>query len=436
MDAKARRNVTVNALLDFIDGSHGSLHAKNKNDSANLQHRWAQFRSFIKESDLKRVKDGQEVHYSVEELAQMVRAIFSQHAQPTCKKEGVQMFYTHGTSVLNPHWLREIGYKPSSRAGADDSAMADQTNIQHTPLRLSLKHGQSFQTPQAGERAVMRGQRSRVSLGKVAAEDDESSYSPSSASTTPFEGTKAIPKVKGNQPQPVGAKMSLDSPNLPNLKRGEDIESATHVSEMIFWSSANYRSLTSLSQPKKRQRIESPESDSHALIMFDENGGDRHHTSAPLIANFPRIGVDQVEIKKSMDSIFSTMKTVVDDAIERQSIDEFGGVIASDKPSQSLENLYQETFNVGHWKDRLARLSCLGACSASHVLVALISTFLVSSVYGKPVPWTVPDGVMLNLAEDKKFLARNLKLFGKLFGNLNTMVYALLILGDSRYQFG
>lgn len=115
-----------------------------------------------------------------------------------------------------------------------------------------------------------------------------------------------------------------------------------------------------------------------------------------------------------MVSVFSIMKTLAEDIFEKNGLKDSTTPYTCNKPSEELERLYQRVFGVGNWKEHLARLSFLQVFQGWPMLLAIISTFQLSTVYGKEVPWTTPTDLKAALNQDEKYLAETLRLFGEI----------------------
>ena len=147
----------------------------------------------------------------------------------------------------------------------------------------------------------------------------------------------------------------------------------------------------------------------HNSALADGRNEVSQLASVRSITNFHRIGIDQVEIKPAMDWIFSQMRTLADIPFESNGLSPSKQAAVISDPDPELGELYQKVLDRGHYLDRMAQLVCLKTFPASHMLVALVSAFLMKFVFLSEVPWTTPAQIVSK--PDRKYLEHVLRSF-------------------------
>lgn len=235
MAAKAAGEEVVKALLKLIDRSDGSLTPEDKSGSEQTKLRRAKFKNLIDEAGLRKVENGRPVDCSASDLFKLSFEIMQRHALPQFQAGSVQTFYSRGSSILNPGWLREIGYQSSPGIRTDGEMISISRTKPSTPLHQRPMLQQDSQNVPSKQDAIFINPRTKTSPIESAS-DSGSIYLPSSASKKQSNKSKKAGKSQGKQRAVTNANEEGNSANVPDLKRGQGSQSELHVSGTISFS--------------------------------------------------------------------------------------------------------------------------------------------------------------------------------------------------------
>lgn len=128
---------------------------------------------------------------------------------------------------------------------------------------------------------------------------------------------------------------------------------------------------------------------------------------------YPRLGVNQVEIKPTLDSIAKSIRTMAELPTDANGPNLSAKGRVKKEPNEGLTQLYQTMIGRSHWLDCMLEPWRSENFTAERLISGLLAGFIYRNLFLKLVPWHTPSCMLADKIFDRKHLKRSLKKVAK-----------------------